>query len=100
MTIGFNLIISSGLRVLLSRNDHEFEPENPYSCLLDKSCTEATFDNGGAKNQLRLSVILASGLYKIMILEKQTAKMTEQMNDEIGLEYKLFTFGLEAFPVI
>lgn len=41
VVVGFNFMVSSGLKVIVSRNDHEFDKENQYSCLYDKSCAIA-----------------------------------------------------------
>jgi len=42
MLIGVNFMVSSGFKVILTRNDLEFDKNNPYACLYDKSCAMAT----------------------------------------------------------
>ncbi len=97
MQIGFSFMISSGIRVLLSRNDHEFDQANPLSCLYDRSCVEARL---ASSNSLKLDAVLTSGLYKIVVLEKESRSVSRALNQECSLETKLITFSLEAFPII
>lgn len=42
MLVNINFMVSSSLKVLLTRNDKEFDIEDPFSCMYDKSCTVAT----------------------------------------------------------
>ena len=52
------------------RNDKEVsvdQERNPYTCIYDRSCVEARIS---AKNEMKIEVILTSGLYKLMIIEE------------------------------
>ena len=42
MLVDINFMVSSSLKVLLTRNDKEFEVDDPFSCMYDKSCAVAT----------------------------------------------------------
>jgi hypothetical protein len=82
IVIGVNFMVSSGIKVLLSRNDHTFDKENPYICLFDKSCVEATLSS---KSQLKLDLILTSGLYKLTIFEYEDPAIRRFITEEAGL---------------
>jgi hypothetical protein len=66
LVVGLNFMASSSLKVFLSRNDHAFNENNPYTCLFDKSCALAHM---GEKNVLKMELILTSGSYKLTFFE-------------------------------
>jgi hypothetical protein len=41
MVFGYNFMIGSGFKVLLTRTDIEFDKSDDLSCLYDKSCVVA-----------------------------------------------------------
>lgn len=73
MHLGYNMLLTSGIRMLLKRNDREEAAysqntfDHMFTCLYDKSCVEAVLSQ---PNQMRLDAVLTSGLYKIVILEE------------------------------
>ena len=97
LALGLNFLTSANLKVILARNDHSFDPANPFSCLLDKSCTLATM---GHKNQLKIDVILTSGLYKLMIIEDEGQDMGKFLTEECGLHGKPITFEITSYPIL
>lgn len=64
MTLGLNFMASAGLKVLLAKQDYQFD-EN-LQCLVDHSCMMAKF---GDKNTLRLEAVLTTGSYKLLIID-------------------------------
>lgn len=68
MTVGYNFMVGSGMRVLLSRNDIDVDDaESAFKCLYDKTCTLAYMSN---KNELRFELILTSGEYKLTFFDQ------------------------------
>ncbi len=84
-------MVSSGLKVLLSRADLEFDPKKPFMCLYDKSCVLATMSQ---KNQLKIDLILTSGMYKLAFIEEESTEIRKLFVEEGGLSKKPFTFKL------
>lgn len=43
MVIGYNFMVGSGIKVLLTRtdNDYQFSDDDPFECLYDRSCVLA-----------------------------------------------------------
>jgi hypothetical protein len=67
MAIGYNFMVGSGIKVLLSRNDIEIDhKDSDFKCLYDKTCTLAYLSG---KNELKVDVILTNGEYKITFFD-------------------------------
>jgi hypothetical protein len=69
MMIGYNFMVGSGLKVLLTRTDLNIEltEEDPFACLYDRSCVLASMSN---KNEIKIDVILTSGEYTLTFFDQ------------------------------
>lgn len=98
MLIGYNFMVGSGIKVLISRKDQDFEnSDNPFSCLYDSSCDLASMNN---KNELILDVMLTSGEYKLTFFEEQSTEVRKFIQQEAGLVNIPFTFKMRSYPVL
>lgn len=97
LDFGINFMASSGLKVILSRADHEFEKGNPYACLYDKSCVIAEFSQ---KNMLKIDTILTSGKYKLTIFEKEPSSIRKFIVVDAGLKNKPISVSINSYPIM
>ena len=97
MLIGINFMASSSLKIVLARNDQDFDENDPYKCLYDRSCILATLSQ---KNQLKIDVILTSGLYKLLFIDEETNQMRRFLSQDASLTKRPFTFKLTSYPVL
>jgi hypothetical protein len=97
MTIGFNFLVSSGLKVFLTQGDAEIDQEDPYSCLYDKQCVLASLSDKGV---LKVDAIITSGQYKLSFFELANSELRTFLVEDSGLSEKPITFKLTSYPVL
>jgi hypothetical protein len=82
MTIGFNFLVSSGLKVFLSQGGHEIDHQDPYKCLYDKQCVLASLSDKGV---LKVDAIITSGEYKLSFFELTNIELRNFLVEDSGL---------------
>jgi hypothetical protein len=53
-----------------------------------------------SKNQLALEAIITSGIYRLLIVEEEPEVLSSMLRRELGMEHKVISVALEAFPII